>query len=93
MDLVVLSKDAYETIIARLDAIQQNLKAGNQAKSENFIDNYEFMQLMKISKRTAQAWRDEGKISFSQIGNKIYYSIADVEQLLQQNYNKSFKRK
>ena len=51
----------------------------------------EFLLLMKISKRTAQTWRDEGKISFSQVGNKIYYKLSDVEKLLTEHYNKSFK--
>ena len=46
---------------------------------------------MHISKRTAQTWRDEGKISFSQIGSKIYYKMKDVEVLLDKNYNKAFK--
>jgi len=46
---------------------------------------------LKISKRTAQTWRDEGKISFSQVGNKIYYKLSDVEKLMQENYNKAFK--
>ena len=47
---------------------------------------------MHISKRTAQTWRDEGKISFSQIGNKIYYRMSDVQTLLNKNYNKAFKK-
>jgi hypothetical protein len=48
---------------------------------------------MKISKRTAQTWRDEGKISFSQVGSKIYYKLSDVEKLLQTHYNKSFSKR
>ena len=47
---------------------------------------------MKISKRTAQTWRDEGKISFSQVGNKIYYKLNDVEELLKKHYIKAFKK-
>lgn len=56
------------------------------------MDNDEFLKFMGISKRTAQSWRDEGKISFSQVGNKIYYKMADVDKLLAENYNKSFKK-
>jgi hypothetical protein len=51
------------------------------------------MTLLKVCKRTAQTWRDEGKISFSQVGNKIYYKLTDVEKLMQENYNKAFKSK
>jgi predicted site-specific integrase-resolvase len=48
---------------------------------------------MNISKRTAQAWRDEGKIAFSQVGGKIYYKMSDVQELLNHNYNPAFKTK
>ena len=46
--------------------------------TKEFLDNQEFIQLMHISKRTAQYWRDSGLIPFSQIGNKLYYKMADV---------------
>ena len=45
------------------------------------------MQLMNISKRTAQQWRDNKVIGFSQVGNKIYYSLSDILNLLKENYN------
>ena len=52
-----------------------------------FFDNQEFLQLMNISKRTAQQWRSTGYIGFSQLGNKIYYSLKDIQELLNANYN------
>ena len=52
-----------------------------------FFDSQEFMQLMNISKRTAQQWRDNNTIGFSQIGNKIYYKLKDILKLLEENYN------
>jgi hypothetical protein len=48
---------------------------------------------MNISKRTAQSWRDEGKVSFSQIGSKIYYRMSDVQKLLDKNYKAAFSNK
>ena len=56
------------------------------------MDNEEFVVFMGISKRTAQTWRDEGKISFSQVGNKIYYKTSDIDKLLALHYNKSFRK-
>lgn len=90
MEAVILSKDQYTELVARLDEIA-NTK--NEPKKDTFLDNQEFLQLMKISKRTAQTWRDEGRISFSQVGNKIYYKLSDVEKLLQEHYNKAFSKK
>jgi len=47
-----------------------------------FFDNQEFIKLMNISKRTAQLWRDNKLIGFSQIGSKIYYRLSDILKLL-----------
>jgi hypothetical protein len=93
MEAIILTKDQYNDLMAKLDAIQSQLNTKPDTKKETFLDNQEFIMLMKISKRTAQTWRDEGKISFSQVGSKIYYKLSDVEKLLQEHYNKSFKGK
>ena len=51
-------------------------------EKDTFYSNEEFIKLMNISSRTAQNWRDEGKITFSQIGGKIYYSTEDITIML-----------
>lgn len=78
MEAVILSKDQYTEIIEKLDELVKRINAKNEPKKDTFLDNQEFLLLMKISKRTAQTWRDEGRISFSQVGNKIYYKLSDV---------------
>ena len=93
MEAIILSKDQYAELVARLDEITTRLNAKNEPKKDTFLDNQEFLILMKISKRTAQTWRDEGRISFSQVGNKIYYKLSDVEKLLNEHYNKAFSKK
>lgn len=93
MEAIILSKDQYTELVARLDEIANRINTKNELKKDTFLDNQEFLQLMKISKRTAQTWRDEGRISFSQVGNKIYYKLSDVEKLLQEHYNKAFSKK
>lgn len=93
MEAIILSKDQYAELVKRLDDITTRLNAKNDPKKDTFLDNQEFLILMKISKRTAQTWRDEGRISFSQVGNKIYYKLSDVEKLLNEHYNKAFSKK
>jgi len=80
-----------EEILKRIDqqvrVISKYMKL-DSSLDENaiFFDNTEFQYLMNISKRTAQSWRDEGIISYSQIGNKIYYKLSDIKKLLEKNY-------
>ena len=78
MEAIILSKEQYQDINKRLDDISKSLSAKGP-NPEEFVDNNDFLQLMKISKRTAQNWRDEGKIAFSQVGGKIYYRYGDIE--------------
>ena len=51
-----------------------------------FCDNEEFLKMMKISRRTSQFWRNTGIIKFIQIGNKIYFRLKDIQELLNKNY-------
>ncbi len=90
MDAIILNKDEFQELLNRLNAIQSELAKKTQDPKETFVDNVDFMKLMHVSKRTAQSWRDEGKISFSQIGGKIYYRLDDIYEMLKKNYNKSF---
>lgn len=92
MDAIILTKDQFNEILSRLDALSHQIQNKSDQKKETFLDNQEFLLLLKISKRTAQTWRDEGRISFSQVGNKIYYKLSDVEKLMYEHYNKAFKK-
>jgi uncharacterized protein (DUF885 family) len=74
--------------IQRLQDVEEKLKKLQHIK-DVFLDNQEFIQTMKISKRTAQTWRDEGVISFSQVGNKIYYRVSDINELLNKNRSRA----
>jgi len=77
-----------ETLDKKVTEIAANLKIGNNYNAEDiFFDNQEFIQLMNISKRTAQDWRTKNIINFSQVGNKIYYKLSDVQKLINEHYN------
>lgn len=78
----------FKEIQEQLKELTTILKERQQMNPEDlFCDNQEFMQMMNISKRTAQMWRDTGFMSYSQLGNKIYYRIKDIRNLLEANYN------
>lgn len=92
MEIVTFQSEVYKDIASKIDAINQRLNAKEKKPTETWLDNQELMLLLKISKRTAQHYRDSGLLSFSQVGNKIYYKLSDVEELLKSHYNKSFKK-
>jgi hypothetical protein len=92
MQAVILSKEQYDDLLQKMNEIQHLVKTNKSEPSDVFMDNADFIQLMNISKRTAQTWRDEGVISFSQVGSKIYYRMSDIESLLESRKVKAFKK-
>ena len=78
--------EEFEALMTRLDAIEGKVINIQKSPEEVFFDNQEFLQVMNISKRTAQTWRDEGLIAFAQVGNKMYYKYSDILELINSNY-------
>ncbi len=46
------------------------------------LDNADFIQMFKISAKTAQNWREEGLIEYAQVKGKIYYSLKDIQSFI-----------
>ena len=72
-----------ESVEDKLDALLRVFgEKGIYTSKMLILDNADFIQLFKISARTAQNWRDEGLIEYSQVKGKIFYRVEDVEKLL-----------
>jgi Helix-turn-helix domain len=81
------SEKMFQEIQEHLKEITVFLKEKQQMTPDDlFCDNQEFMKIMNISKRLAQSWRDSGFIGYCQLGNKIYYRLKDIQNLLNENY-------
>lgn len=61
-----------------------------QIRDPEFIilDNADFIQMFKISSKTAQSWRDEELIQYAQIKGKIYYKLKDIQDFLNRHKGK-----
>ena len=74
-----------------LKQIKEQVKTINYP-SEHFFNADEFVKLMCVNHKTAELWRREGKIGFSQEGEEIYYRMSDIERFLEENYKPPFAR-
>jgi len=75
--------DRIEKMVRRLENRYSNFGLNNR-----WLDNQEVMQLLKISPRTLQSYRDQGILPFTRLGGKIYYKASDVEAILEANMSK-----
>jgi hypothetical protein len=86
MNFYRFSEEEVQDIKLRLDDIALTLKQKQRTEPDQiWYDNQEFLQIMNISKRTAAYWRTENVITYSQVGNKIYYRLSDIMDLLQKS--------
>jgi hypothetical protein len=81
----------YDRVLKQLDELTEALKQNSVKFDDPIITNSQFTKLMGISLKTAQLWRDQNIVSFSQVGNKIYYRTSDIKSLLDSNYRKTSK--
>lgn len=59
---------------------------------ERFLTDKEVSERLKLSRRTLQEYRTEGKIPYYQLGGgKILYRESDIEKMLNDNYFSSFE--
>lgn len=79
MEVVLIPKDDFESLVSKVDLVTKHVTKYFLKSGEVLMDNEEFIRLMKVSKRTAQTWRDKKLISFSQVGSKVYYLRSDVD--------------
>ena len=97
MEVITIESKAFAEIMNKLkelDAKFVSLKFdAENPLTERWLDNQEVIQLLKISKRTLQTYRDENVLPYSQIGHKMYYNTKDIEKFLKSNYHKAKKIK
>lgn len=85
-------KNSLNNIEKRLEELTAIVtKKQESIFSKVIIDNDEFQKLFKISPNTADNWRKQGIIAFSQINNKIVYKIKDINLMLDKHY-RPFKK-
>lgn len=83
-------EDTLKQIQFCLQEIQKRLDGFEKKESKEILDNQDVMQLLNISPRTLQNYRNQGVIPYSKIEGKIYYKMKDIRTLIEKNYSKSF---
>ncbi len=58
---------------------------------ERFLTDAELSERLKLSRRTLQEYRSNGKVTYYQIGTKILYKESDIEKLLNDNRQEAYQ--
>ena len=58
---------------------------------ECFYTDGELAKKLKLSRRSLQDYRNEGRIPYIKLGGKILYRSSDIEKLLEDGYKERFR--
>ena len=95
-DLIIKENEQIVSFFQALDRMLEGIE--NLTKNyrpmlngERFLSDAEVSERLKVSRRTLQDYRNEGRIPYHQLGGKILYRESDIEKMLQENYKKAFE--
>ena len=91
MEYVAIEKSEYEQLLGSIKKAATEIRAIAEECSINseWIENGELAEMLGLSKRQLQGYRERGVLGFSTIGRKIYYRRDDVARLIKNNTIKS----
>ena len=81
-----LSLDRLSSAMERLFSSRKPALNG-----ESFYTDEELSKKLKISRRSLQDYRNEGRIPYIKLGGKILYRSSDIDKLLEDGYRESWK--
>jgi hypothetical protein len=86
MIINVISKNEFEELIQKVESINSSLNALLlKERFDGLLTNKKVSELLNVSSRTLQTYRDSGQIEFSQIGRKIFYREEAIQKFLNTN--------
>lgn len=86
MEIISISLDIFNELVAQLEVIAKEAefisRSSDDYAIQKWLDNQDVCEILNISKRKLQTYRDNGSLPFTQIEKKVYYKSKDVENLL-----------
>lgn len=89
MEIINVEASVFEAMMARFEAfaakVETVCRTSGDKSMQPWLDNQEVCQLLNISKRTLQSYRDNGTLPYSQIGHKMFYRPDDVQRVFEKS--------
>lgn len=87
MEIICIDKRIFDELIVRLSEIEKKVtrlcSPAGDAGLKKWMDNRDVCEVLRISKRTLQVYREKGLLPYTRIKNKIFYRTEDVQKLLE----------
>jgi excisionase family DNA binding protein len=82
----------FKSLDRMLDSIEHLVKSHRPTlNGERYLTDREVSARLKVSRRTLQDHRNEGRIPYCQLGGKILYRESDIQRMLEDGYKDAFR--
>jgi excisionase family DNA binding protein len=82
----------FKSLDRMLDDIENMVKNHKPTlNGERYLTDREVSARLKVSRRTLQDYRNEGRIPYYQLGGKVLYRESDIQRVLDSGYREAFR--
>ena len=88
MEIVTIENKDFKALCDKIDKVHEELlRLQNPAKqlSNEWVDTYDVMNILHVSRRTLTKYLAEGKLKHTKHQKKNYFRLKDVEEFLARN--------
>lgn len=92
-DLILADRELEVGFIGKLDALFEGIERMDAScktspSDEQFLTDKEVSAWLKVSRRTLQDYRNNGMVSYYQLGGKIQ---SDIEKMVMNGYRNAYR--
>ena len=85
MEIVCIDKQTFDELRVRFGKLEEKVmgmcRPVEDLGLKKWLDNQEVCEILRISKKTLQVYRDKGILPYSRIKHKIFFKTEDVHKL------------
>ncbi len=82
----------FKSLDRMLDGIENMVKNCKPTLGgERYLTDKEVSAKLRVSRRTLQDYRNEGRIPYYQLGGKTLYKESDIQRVLDNSYRDAFR--
>lgn len=96
-ELITGDSERIVSFICNLDRILEEVGRFTETNrpvlnGERFLTDKELASKLKVSRRTLQDYRNEGRIPYILLGGKVLYRESDIERMLRNAYREAYRQ-
>jgi uncharacterized protein YoxC len=91
MEVITIETQAFQMLIAKIDALHAEVSRKHNPVDQfamEWVDTYDVMKMLNISRRTLSNYSKTGKLQSTRINNKSYFKVKEIHEFLEGNHQK-----